>query len=205
MFRDSYRETWILMALVAVSVAGCGRLNPGQTLAVLDLDRAVKDSGMLEQVDEQMAGVRRDLQSQLGQLQQRLNAGLANAKEAMGTKPSEEQQTEHARRVRAASGQLAQARQRADGILENRRSQLMAQARRQVGPVAREVSGARGVQAVLLAGAPALFDYDRAIDITDAVVVELRRTAPRVSLPQAPAAKGDKPAPDGQSPAEGGR
>jgi Skp family chaperone for outer membrane proteins len=207
MFKHSHAGAPILAILFLASLVGCGKLNPGDGVAVLDLDRALKESGLMGQVDNQVDAARRNLQSQVRQLQEKLNAELAQAREAMGEAPSDEQKAAQARRVQAANQQLGQARQRANRILDNRRSQLLAQARRQVRPVARTVSGERGARMVFLAGTPALFDYDTAADITDTVVARLRQQASRLApaAPQGGNGGGQKPANAGQPAPKGGQ
>ncbi len=180
------------IALV-LGLASCGQL--GSPVAVLDLNRAVKESGLLAQANNQLAASRQQLQQQLGQLQSQLSNRLAKAKEGLGEKPSTEKQAQFQKELQGANLRLARARKQAAGYLYNLRSRLQTWMRQQVRPVARQVADAKGMKVVLLTSNAVVFDHDTSLDITDQVVGELRRSG-TVSAPQAqpPQAQPQQPA-----------
>lgn len=178
----------LLVAATALmlGLAACGQLNG--PVAVLDLNRVVKESGLLAQANNQLAASRQKLRQQMGQVKSQLSTQLAKAKEGLGKKPSKEKQAEYDKEVREANRRLVRARAQAARYMSNLQSRLQAWMRQQVRPVARQVADAKGMKLVLLAGNGLVLDHDTSLDITDQVVAELRRggsgSPPQVQVPQ---------------------
>jgi len=179
----------LLVALLGLS--GCGQLSGSGSVAVLDLQRALKESGLVAQIGQDMAGARQRGQNELAKLRNRLNTQLKKVKDSLGDKPSEEDQAKFEAQLRQANQVLVKNRRQVAQTLRNLRNRLYRQARQRALAATREVTQANGIKLVALRGA--VFAYQPEVDITDAVLARMGKAAP-APTPSRPAAPPPKPA-----------
>ncbi len=175
------------VALIALALAGCGRLGFGGGVAVVDLDavaRALERDAVIEQ---RIGEANRELAAQLEDVAAKLEERLAEQAEEIGEPDSEAARRELQRIQAEARAQLRQTRQRAQALSARYRARVVASFREEVRPYAMELARERGAQAVLASGTQLVW-FDAGVDITDEVIAAMRAAG----LEGEPAAAGER-------------
>jgi Skp family chaperone for outer membrane proteins len=144
------------------------------TVAILDLDSVAKQLGYDVQIVAAMKQQKVSLEQQLGVIKASYEQELGKRKNQVGDKPSQEQTQYLADSVRQANDSLVQQKVKADRLLNLYSAQLIKSFRDRVKTAAREVAGEQGLSVILTKNDAVVFDYNTAVDITDAVVEKMR-------------------------------
>jgi Skp family chaperone for outer membrane proteins len=149
--------------------AGAG----GSGVAVLDTGRIVQAMGWGPRLDAQMNEVASQLRQQiLEQIQRRYEAQVAQ-----GGPMASPQYVQQIRQQAQADVMQAAAQAEARA-----RQQIFAELTQQIAPAAQAVASSRGV-AMVMERPTGLILIDQSVDITDAVIAELKKSAPAAGGP----------------------
>lgn len=146
-------------------------------IAVIDFQRAVRESSAAQAVQEQLATLRRAYQDEFGQIEQDLRAieqELTEARDRLPDAEFAERRREFERRITEAQ-RRAQARR---SVLDRALDEAMGRVRSTLLEVVAEIAGDRGVRIVLNKQQVVL--ADRALDITEAALGRLNEVLPTV-------------------------
>jgi Skp family chaperone for outer membrane proteins len=200
-----YATLFALVFVFAV-IGGCqqkdsasgGGASSGGGVAVLDLDRAAKAMGWLDDIQSSLRREEQSLASQFQELERSRVAGVAEMRKAIASeaKLSAEQikQLDAAQNVKdlealpltpqqrqqlvegvaRAQADLQVARNNVAQALQGRRASLISGYRDRVRPIAGRVAAAQGMTIVMLAH-EAMLHYDPKVDITDKVIEEMQK------------------------------
>lgn len=188
----SLMSALLLLALLG----GCKVGDSASNTAVVDIERVAKETGLSEKVNKELEEFQQGLQAKLNEVQGSLTTQIDAKKKEIGEKPSEKQREELAQLFNNARQQFQQAQQGAAKNLEGKRASLIISVRDQIRPVARKVAKARGMSVILAKSDILILDYDRAADITDAVISEML-----IKPATAPAAASEAATPPADTPA----
>jgi len=172
------------LALLLAATTGCERFHGGNNtaagdaaqgnVAIIDLDVIARQLGY----DNQMAGAigqqKASLEKQLGVIKASFEQDLAKTKDQLGANPSQEQNQQLVQSQRAAAARFNQEQRKASQLLNRYSAQLIGQFRDTVKTTARQVAAERGLSIILTKNEGVVFDYDMAVDITDAVAQRMR-------------------------------
>ena len=186
-------RTSLTLALCAVIAFGAGAAGSWLTrsqggVAVVDLDKVAKELGR----DVLMVN---DLKANQGLLANRLAAVEKNAVEQLnkmkadlGETPADDKKLEFAKTAQGAQIQFNNLQKQAVAAIGQRRDILVASFRAEARPVAEKIGKAHGANAVMTRNDAFLFSFDNTIDITDAVIAEMRANPAKPAAQPAPAA-----------------
>ncbi|MBN1394478.1 MAG: OmpH family outer membrane protein [Pirellulales bacterium] len=179
---------------------GCGKFTGGEdasaagnasgNVAIIDLDVVAQQLGYDSQMANAIGQQKASLEKQLGVIKTSFEQDLAKTKNQLGANPTQEQSQQWAHSQRVAAALFHQEQQKASQLLNRYSSQVVAQFRGTVKTTARQVAAERGLSIILTKNEGVVFDYDLAVDITDAVVERMRAEQPDSS---AGAATRDEP------------
>jgi Skp family chaperone for outer membrane proteins len=183
------RPLWQLISALACAavagagLAGCGEHGPSVeahdtnvsrgNVAILDLQAVAARLGRSDEMKEVLSERGEELQSKLstlkGDLQTKLDQKSKEIEEANGVADPKKL----AQLQQDARGELNRALQQAQGELQKEARRTVMRFREEVKPVARRVARDRGLQIILTKNEAVVFEYDSAVDMTDAVVGEM--------------------------------
>lgn len=176
---------------VTLFAVGCGT-DKSSGVAVVDLDRVASELGrdavMVRQLQQQQSG----LSQQLAAVKNNFEKQIAESYEKLPETPEEEEVKKLLNMKRNANIQLASYQKQASNALGQMKNSVIAEFRAEALPVARQVANERGLAVVLTTNDSVVFAFDKSVDITDAVIAELQKTAPKRSTTLADASQ--KPA-----------
>ena len=184
-------RTTMTLALCAIIALGAGAAGSWLTrskggVAVVDLDRVAKELGRDVQMANDLKQSQNSLANQLSAIEKNAVEQLQKMKTDMGDKPSEEDNQKLAQTAQATQIQFNNIQKKAVAAIGQRRDLLVASFREEARPVADKIAKANGAKAVVTRNDAFLFIFDDSVDITDAVVAEMRN-APKVAAPATPA------------------
>jgi len=159
----------LLLAGLAVVVAGCAQPGGSSGVAVLDLGRVATETGQDVVIREKADAARAELMAQLQQLASGLDQQLAEEREKVGENASEEDSLRLQQITIQAQQQIGAAQQQAQQQAGQVESDLVIEFREMIEPLAEEIARERGVSAVMAADAY-MFWHDPAVDITDDII-----------------------------------
>lgn len=148
--------------------------NASHPVAVLDLDRVARETGMTEKISQTVQEQGKQWRQQLQENQDKAEQRIRTLAQDMGDAPTQRQQQAFARERANLATQLNRQQQFAQRNIAGLQARLGNSFADAVRPIARQVSGDEGADAVFLAGGT-LYTFDEAIDITDEVLIEVRR------------------------------
>ena len=161
---------------------GCGSERTGG-VAVVDLDRVANELGrstvMLQRLQQQQNG----LNQKLASVKTSFEAQLTEKIDELPEEPSEEETAKFLNMKRKANIQLASYKQKATNALGQLKNSAIEGFRAEAMPVARAVAKERGLSVVLTSNDSVVFAFDEAVDITDDVIAQLEKTAPKSTRP----------------------
>jgi Skp family chaperone for outer membrane proteins len=108
---------------------------------------------------------------------------LTDSVEKLPETPSEEEAKTLLNMKRNANIQLASYQKEASSALGQMKNSAIAGFRAEAMPVARDVAKERGLSVVLTSNDSVVFAFDEAVDITDDVIAQLQKTAPKRTVP----------------------
>ena len=181
--------TFFLCTLIALGAGAAGsrltRSNGG--VAVVDLDRVAKELGRDVQMLNDLRANQNDLAGKLSAIEKSAVAQLNELKSGLGESPEREQLQEFAQKKQTAQVNLGNLQKQAVTAIGQRRDQLVANFRQEARPVVERIAKSQGANAVITRNETILFSFDNTIDITDAVVAEMRLAPPAAAPPLASA------------------
>lgn len=177
--RKPAKATSLLLSIIAILfLSGCGGGADAQTgrVAIIDLDAIAAATGKSKEIRDAIAGLAKQRETELTQLQTDLIAKVDAEKDKLGKKPSAKQQqslTEMALKARQELQQnIALAKQQTQQL----RVKLINDFKQEILPVAVKIATQKNYSVVLVKG-PSLFYIDSNADITSAVIAELNQAA----------------------------
>ena len=158
--------------LVAVSLlSGCN--NAATNVAILDIDKVVKETGLGREMNDKLKNVQGQLESQLNTIQKELQSKVDEKKKKAGNKPGKKQQAELNNFAGQAQIQLQNAQRQASDKLGQERARLITELREKIRPLAREIAESKGMRVVIIKNNAVVLDYSPETEITDDVIQAL--------------------------------
>ncbi len=187
-------RTTLTLALCAVIALGAGAAGSWLTrskggVAVVDLDRVAKELGRDVAMTNDLKANQSSLANQLAAVEKNAVEQLQKMKADLGEKPADEDAQKFAQTAQATQIEFNNLQKKAVAAIGQRRDLLVSNFREEARPIADKIAKANGAKAVITRNEAFLFVFDNTIDITDAVVAEMR------NAPKAPAAASEPAAP----------
>lgn len=174
---------WCVVALGAGAL-GSRFVRPQGGVAVVDLDRVLKELGRDVVIVNDLKASQSNLKNQLDTIQKTANERLQELKAELGEDAPAEEKQKLIQTAEATQIQFNQLEKQADAKLVQRRNILFADFRNQARPIVHEVAKEHGANAVVTK--TDLYTFDDTIDITNAVIAKMRAMpAPAISAPAA--------------------
>ena len=151
------------------------------TVAVIDLNTVARRLGFDKQLTAAVQQRETSLNQQLATVKTSYEKQIAEQQRRFGAAPAPQQAQVLADMQKQAGVGLNQARQKAKQDLASHSTQLAEQFRDQVRPIAREIAREKGLSVIVTKNDSVLFDYDAAVDITDAVVQRIQTQPPSLA------------------------
>ena len=194
-------RTSLTLALCAVIAFGAGAAGSWLTrsqggVAVVDLDKVAKELGRDVLMVNDLKANQSHLANQLAAVEKNAVLKLQEMKANLGETPEEDKKLEFAKTAQGAQIQFNNLQKQAVAAIGQRRDLLVASFRAEARPVADKIAKSHGANAVMTRNDAFLFSFDHTIDITDAVIAEMRANPAKPAT--APAAT---PAPAATTPA----
>ena len=191
-------RTTLTLALCAVIALGAGAAGSWLTrskggVAVVDLERVAKELGREEQMVNDLKANQNNVASQLATVEKNAIEKLNQMKAELGEEAPEDKKLEFAKTAQSAQIQFNNLQKQAVTAIGQRRDFLVASFRAEARPVADKIAKSNGANAVVTKNDAFLFSFDNTIDITDAVIAEMRAN-PAKPAAAAPAAQPAAPA-----------
>lgn len=186
-----------LVALGLAALAGCMQRNGDSTtqssragggVGVVDLDAVAKALGRDLEMQADAEKKLGQYTSELASLQSALNRQLQDKKEEIGDEPSDDDVKTLVLTQRQLETQFRESKSKAERRLLTHKQRLIEQFREETKPVVREIADRRGLSIVIPKNDALLLTVSTDVDLTDAVVLAMQKTA-RPSHAEAEAAK----------------
>ncbi|MCC6494035.1 MAG: OmpH family outer membrane protein [Pirellulales bacterium] len=185
------------VACVAVCASfGCSRNAAVDSaavgaVAVIDLDAIAHRLGSDKQIVDSIAQRQSSLSQKLIDLAKSYNQQIEERKKTLTEAPPQQSEVTLANWQQQATANLNKVKQQAELDLQRHRAQLVAQFREEIKPTARRIAESRGLSVIVTKNDSVLYDFAPAVDITEAVVAELKSTReaphdPAVTAPAPP-------------------
>ncbi len=169
----------VIALTVTLFTTGCGREHTGG-VAVVDLDRVAKALGRDAAILQQLKQQELDLNQKLSSVKTSFEKQLAETFEELPEEPSPEEAQKLLNMKRNATIRLASYQKQATTALAQMKSSAISEFRAEVMPLARRIAKDKGLSVVLTSNDAVVFTFDESVNITDEVIVELKKTAPQV-------------------------
>jgi Skp family chaperone for outer membrane proteins len=173
------------LGLLLATTIGCSKFTGGDKpaamqgkVAIIDLDSIARQIGYDSQMNTAVEQQKASLAKQLGVIQAGFNEEITKKQSEFGATPTQEQSQQLRQQRLAATAKLQQQDRQAGMLLGQYKAQLVQQFRNAVKPAARAVAADKGLSIILTKNDGVVFDYDTAVDITDAVVERMRAEQP---------------------------
>lgn len=188
-------RTTLTLALCAVIALGAGAAgswltrSSGGGVAVVDLEKVAKELGREQQMVNDLKANQNNVASQLATVEKNAIEKLNQMKAELGDAAPDDKKLEFQKTAQTAQIQFNNLQKQAVTAIGQRRDFLVASFRAEARPVAEKIAKANGANAVVTKNDAFLFSFDNTIDITDAVIAEMRANpakpaAPAVAAPQ---------------------
>ena len=187
-------RTSLTLALCAVIAFGAGAAGSWLTrsqggVAVVDLDRVATELGRTSQMTNDLQASHNSLANQLAAVEKNAVDQLSKMKADLGETPAEDKLAEFKKTTQATQIQFNNLNKKAAAAIGQRRTNLIASFLAEARPVADKIAKSHGANTVMARND--VFSFDNTIDITDAVIAEMRANPAK---PAAPAATAPAPA-----------
>lgn len=150
-------------------------------VAVIDLNTVARRLGFDKQLVAAVQQRETSLNQQLATVKASYEQQIGERQRGFGSTPTPQQAQWLADMQKQAGAGLNHVRQKAKQDLTSHGAQLAQQFRDQVRPIAREVAREKGLSVIVTKNDSILFDYDAAVDITDAVVQRIQTQQPSLT------------------------
>ena len=171
-----------VLGLLLVATIGCSKFTGGDNatntngqgnVAIIDLDMVAKQLGYDTQIAGAIQQQKSSLQKQLGVIKANFEQELTKTKNQIGESPTPEQAKQFQQSNLVANQKFSQEAKKANLLLNRYSAQVIQQFRNTVKTTARQVAADKGLS-IILTKNDIVFDYDMAVDITDAVIERMR-------------------------------
>lgn len=184
------------VSLIAVGCAPQGAANPSASVTqssggvgVVDLDAVAKalgrDMEMSHEAEQKIA----QLNSELTSLQEALNRQFSDQREELGEDLSDDQKRQLLLSKNKLETQFRDKKTLAERRFAKYKLELVAQFREETKPVLKAVAASRGLSIVIPKNDALLLTVAAEVDLTDAVVLELRKLTPAKATAESTPAK----------------
>ncbi|NJL31126.1 MAG: OmpH family outer membrane protein [Phycisphaerales bacterium] len=184
----------LFLGVLALVLVGCDRgpqaqqpaaqtVSPAQTgrLGLLDLDKVAQKMEWFEQLQRQVMVVEQQLRVSYDGLRHQMDTMLRDEQRQMGDKLTQEQQDRLGAMRLVAERKMQDAQTQMQAETARARQQVIMKYRELIRPVAVSIAQKHGVSLLMLPGEN-IFWNEAALDITDHVVEELKRTGVQLNL-----------------------
>lgn len=168
-------SAWMCCVLLSSVAAGCGdqASSPKVKIGVVNLETVIKESGKVEQFQQQAGAIGQGLQGEINQFQKGLDEELEQKVAEFGATPTDEQKKmlENMKSIR--QNQLMQVNQRARMYMENLEQQMVAQFRQDIRPIVEKLSTEEKFD-LIIEDTAFVIAYDKALDVSSKVAARLK-------------------------------
>jgi Skp family chaperone for outer membrane proteins len=182
---------FVLAAVAAILVTGCGGSKDTGKVAILDMDVIASDLDMNAELDQLLQQKQTEVDDQLRQLRTNLQQQLSEKQRQIGDNPTDKQRQEMLDIMQNAERIYQTEMNKARQTMAQHRAKVISDFHDKVRPFAAEVAKKQGFTVVMLKSEPVYY-VDAAADITAAVSAKMQGTnikiadaAPEVSAPPA--------------------
>ena len=165
----------LLLSTLGLALVACNQQVGQYPVGIIDLERISKETGHTDMAQAKLTELRNDLQKDLSDAQSQLQNDMQDAQKKMGDKPTEEQQSEIRQIATKMQTEMMQKQSKATQALQSKQAELITEFRNNVRAVADRVAQQRGMHIVLLRNPAVLLGNDKQVDITDAVLAEMKK------------------------------
>jgi len=175
--------TLFMTTVIALGAGAAGSrfIHPQSGIAVVDLDRVAKELGRDVLMANDFKANQNSLLNELTTIQKDANEKLKKMEEDLGADAPAEEKQKLKQTADAAQLGFNQLQKQADAKLSQRRDFLVANFRQEARPIVDRVAKAQGAKVVVTDSV--LFTFDHTIDITNAVIAEMRMNPPAPAAP----------------------
>ncbi|MEO0973537.1 MAG: OmpH family outer membrane protein [Pseudomonadota bacterium] len=161
------------LAVIGLALlAGC--TPPPAPIAVIDLQVIARALGRDDVMSQQITVVNETLRQQLQSAAEQLREQLQAEQDALGDDATDEDQQRFDQLLSTANQRLEESQRTVQLRSSQFQQAVVADFRREVTAIAREIAASEGAQAVLLSTNTSLLWYDSTIDITEEVIARMR-------------------------------
>lgn len=164
---------FITIFSTALILAACKPLNWTNQIAVVNLNTVAQELGRNDTITRDVQTANNKLNTQLEQIAKDLQTQIDTEKSKLGKTPNKEEEEKFIQLVQQANNQLNQTKQVALQKSQQFQNSLVAEFRKEVSEVAKQIAQKNGYQTVLAVDDSLLWS-DESIDITKEVVTEMR-------------------------------
>jgi len=161
-----------LMMLFVLS--GCLDKSSSKNVAVLDVEVIIKATKQDEIFQTQIKQADTDLSNQLKSMAAELEKQLADIKNEIGDKPSEEDLAKYQQKVQQSNIGLRQKQELARSKLQQYKNAIVVEWRKKIQPTVQLVAQENGADVVMISS-PSIMWFSDSVDITDEVLAKLRK------------------------------
>ena len=178
-------KTAILVALAALAMTACDRLQGGPSTVVVDLAAVAKATGQDAAMQKRMDDGRQEMTVQLQEVATNLEKELNEERDKLGESPTEEAQQALQQKITEAQQQYSQTQAAAQQQVQQFEAGVVLQYRESLQPIVREIAAAHGASVVRVTDT-ALLWFDPKVDITAEVIAEVRARSSSVAADSDP-------------------
>lgn len=166
----------LIASILGLTLSACNQQANQFPVGIIDLDRISQETGHTEMAQAKLTELRSSLQKDLSDTQERLKKEMLESQSKMGDKPTEEQQAEMGQIATNMQTEMMQKQSSASQTLQSKQTELVTSFRNNVRAIADGVAQKRGMHIILLRNPSVLLGNDEKVDITDAVLAEMKKT-----------------------------
>lgn len=167
---------WLILTSLTLSFSACSPPMSQSPIGIIDLERISMEIGHTAIAQETLSELSTDLQKELNDSQNKRQDDMQKAQDKIGEKPTEEQLTEMRKIATKMQTEMMQKQANATQTLQNKKTEILTAFRNKVRAVADSIAQQRGMHIVLLRNPAILLGNDKSVDITDAVLVAMKKT-----------------------------
>jgi len=167
--------TFTILAITLGLVSACNQQAPLTTIGVINLGKVSDETGNAEKIQSELAKIRARLQSNLQAVQMNLQKNFQDNQLKIGKTPTDQQRVQLGKMLADAQNKLKQAQNSAAIELKNKQEELVINFRNTIRPISNKIAQQQGMNVVLIQNDNVILGFDKKVDITDAVIAELKK------------------------------
>lgn len=165
----------LILFVSLTAITACNQQAPSSTIGIISLGKISDETGNAEKIKSELEKIRTRLQQELQSVQMNLQKSFQENQDKIGKTPTDEQRMQLGKMLADAQNKLKMAQTSAAIELKNKREELVIQLRDTVRPLANKIAKQRGMSIVIIKNDNLLLGYDKKVDITDAVIIEMKK------------------------------